>query len=209
MTNVVNEDFSARMNGQRLIAEARRAKKALKASAKFSGAVTVEILRDALGREGIPTSPRDVFIRDIPLEIDLVVPRKGQEPVWAVLYKPEQVAVALEVKNSGCFGQRALKKIKQDFIRCRKRGICCAYVTFEEKRSYCWKATAKRLRAPCFTLAWHKVTGGAFEPTADWGALLKFIRQSTARSADGLRPRQSRCGYQQACSPNGMCPISR
>jgi hypothetical protein len=168
------------MDGERLITMAREAKIAFGVKcSKFAGAVTVEILKAALLAEGIPTSPRDVFVRGIPVEIDLVVPRHGQQPVLGLLYEPQQVAVVLEVKNSGSFGSDAVEKIRNDFSRCREVGIACAYVTFEERRRHPWAASAERLGAPCFTLAWHRTSGGPIEATQEWADLLKFLQQCT------------------------------
>jgi hypothetical protein len=69
------------MDGEHIMVMARETKAAFGAKcSEFAGAVAVQILRDALAEQGIPTSPRDVFVRGIPLEIDLVVPRPGRQP---------------------------------------------------------------------------------------------------------------------------------
>lgn len=168
------------MKGDQVVTRARDLKAAFGVKcSKFAGAVSVEILKAALAEEGIPTSPRDVFVRGIPVEIDLVIPREGQEPTVGLLYEPEQVAAALEVKNSGSFGESTLKKVRHNFGRFRVAGIRCAYVTLEERRGYRWAASSDRLGFPCFTLAWHKTTGGPIEPTEEWVELVEFLRQST------------------------------
>jgi hypothetical protein len=166
------------VTGEQIVTRARDEKAAfgIKCS-KFAGAVTVEILRAALTDEGIPVSPRDVFVRGIPVEIDLVVPRPKQEPLWGLLYEPGQVAAALEIKNTGTFGENSLAKIRRDFGHFREAGISCAYVTLEERRSYRWAASTEVLGFSCFTLAWHAFTGGPIEPTEAWVELVKFLRK--------------------------------
>jgi hypothetical protein len=170
------------LRGEELVDKVRKAKKEFgpKCPKKFGGAAAIQILREALRGENIVASQRDVFVRDSPVEIDLIVPRAGERPSLDLLYEPNQVAVALEVKKSGVFGETALKKIRRDFAQLRKAGIHCAYVTFEDRKSYRWKATSKNLGAPCFTLAWHKDTDGPFKPTSDWERLVKFLRRAIA-----------------------------
>lgn len=170
------------MRGEEIIEQARKAKRDFGTNCpkKFAGAVVIEILRSALHDEGIITSPRDVFVRGIPVEVDLIVPYKGEEPFLGLLYEPKQVAVALEVKKSGVFGEHALNKIRFDFAQLRESGIRCAYVTFEERQSYRWKATVENLGFPCFTLAWHKKTSESLEPTRDWESLVAFLQEIVA-----------------------------
>jgi hypothetical protein len=42
---------------------------------------------------------------------------------------------------------------------------------------YRWAAASERLGVPCFTSAWHKVTGGAIEPRGGWAELVASLRQ--------------------------------
>ena len=166
------------MNGKWVVTTARQEKTRFGVKySKFAGAVSVEILRVALAGEGIATSSRDVFVRGVPLEIDVLVPRGGQTPSLGLLYEPDQVAAALEVKNSGSFGEGTLEKVRRDFGRLREVGIRGAYVTLEERHGYKWAASNERLGFPCFTLAWHRQSAGAFDLTEDWIELLKFLRQ--------------------------------
>lgn len=170
------------MRGEEIVEKARKAKKDFGAHCpkKFAGAVVVEILRAALNDEGILTSPRDVFVRGVPVEIDLIVPYKGEQPCLGLLYEPNHVAVALEVKKSGLFGEHALTTIRSNVAWLREAGIRCAYVTFEERQSYRWKATTENLGVPCFTLAWHEKTDGPLQPTQDWEHLVAFLRELVA-----------------------------
>jgi hypothetical protein len=167
------------MTGEEIVKEARNASKGfgLK-SRKFSGAMAAELMRKALADEGIPTSARDVFIRGVPLEVDLIVPYRGEEPTLGLLYEPQQVAVALEIKKMGSFGEQTLQIIRKNFDQLRQLEITCAYVTLEERDSYRYKATEENLGGfPCFTFAWHKVTDGPVEDTHNWDMLLTFIRK--------------------------------
>jgi hypothetical protein len=170
------------MTGEEIVRQARSASKALKlTSRKFSGAMTAELMKRALADDGIPTSPRDVFIRGTPLEIDLIVPYHGEEPTLGLLYEPRQVAAALEIKKMGSFGEQTLQTIRNNFNRLRELGVACAYVTLEEHKSFRHKATEENLGGfPCFTLAWHTVMDGPVEDTQDWDRLLTFLRNCIA-----------------------------
>ena len=166
------------MTGEELVIEARNASKEFGVKCpKFSGAVTTELVKRALAEEGMLTSARDVFVRGVPLEIDLIVPRRGQEPTLGLLYEPQQVAVALEIKKTGSFGEKTLEKVRKNFGELRKFKISCAYVTLEERKTYRWAASEQNLGFPCFTLAWHKVTHGPLEATEEWGGFLNFVRK--------------------------------
>jgi len=174
------------IRGQEIVQSARRAKEDFGPGypKKFGGAVSIEILRAALREEGIKTSRRDVFIRGVPLEIDLIVPKENAAPApFELLYEPEHVGVALEVKKLGAFAERGRDKIRDDFARLREAGVNCAYVTFEDRENYRWRPTRETVGFPCFALAWHKTTNGPLDPTRDdegWEALVSFLRRASA-----------------------------
>jgi hypothetical protein len=166
------------MTGEEIVRQARNASKGFQLrSSKFSGAMTAELMKRVLADEGIATSARDVFIRGIPLEIDLIVPYRGEEPSLGLLYEPRQVAAALEIKKMGAFGELTLQTIRKNFHQLRELGVACAYVTLEERKNYRHAASEDNLGFPCFTLAWHKVMDGPLEETRDWDRLLAFLRQ--------------------------------
>ena len=101
------------MTGKLLVENARKTKRKLAAKcSKFAGAAATEILRRALAREGIATSARDVFIRGIGLEVDLVITRRMIKPEMGLIYEPQDVAIALEVKKSGSYGKGGLEKLR-------------------------------------------------------------------------------------------------
>jgi hypothetical protein len=169
------------MTGEEIARQARSASEDFELTCrKFSGAMTTELMKKALGDEGIATSARDVFIRGVALEIDLVVPWRGQEPTLGLLYEPKQVAAALEIKKSGSFGEQSLQTIRKNFNLLRGINVACEYVTLEERETYRYKATEENIGGfPCFTLAWHKGAEELVE-TRQWEKLLTFLRQRLA-----------------------------
>jgi|HubBroStandDraft_6_1064221.scaffolds.fasta_scaffold668781_2 hypothetical protein len=62
------------MTGEEIVTKAWEECDAFGKCGKFAGAATVEILKQALADEGLPTSVRDVFIKGLPVEWDIVVP---------------------------------------------------------------------------------------------------------------------------------------
>jgi len=143
---------------------------------KYTGAITVEFIRLALREHGISASPRDVFIKGVPIEIDLLIPRAGTSPENGILYRPEDVLIALEIKNSGAFGEAAVRTIKKNFMRIQQHGeqIDCFYVTLAERKGYKWAITEDNFGFPAYTLFWH--SGGGknrrYEPSGDWQRLI-------------------------------------
>jgi hypothetical protein len=100
------------MTGQDIVTQVWDATERFGKCGEFGGAATVEIVKHALKQEGIVTSARDVFVRGVPLEIDLIIPHRGAQPsVGGILYEPLEVAVALEIKKSGCYGKQSLALI--------------------------------------------------------------------------------------------------
>ena len=94
------------MNEHEILELVNAAKKNFGAKcSKYSGAVSVELIRHALKSHGIETSSRDVFIKNVPVEIDFLVSKPGVLPGHGLLYQPEDVLAAFEIKNVGSFGQ--------------------------------------------------------------------------------------------------------
>jgi hypothetical protein len=58
--------------------------------------LTVELIRDELKRAGLRISARDVFIKNVPVEIDLLIPKAEAKPEHGILYNPEDVLVVFE-----------------------------------------------------------------------------------------------------------------
>jgi len=72
----------------------------------------VEVIRQALLDDGIPVSSRDVFIRGIPIEFDLIVPRHdASPPADRILYEAtlslqlqlNTICAAWHITTSGCY----------------------------------------------------------------------------------------------------------
>lgn len=104
------------MNDATLLDQINRAKEDFGTKcSKYAGAITVEFIRRALREHGISASPRDVFIKGVPIEIDLLIPKASTSPENGILYRPEDVLIALEIKNSGAFGEATIRRIKNNF----------------------------------------------------------------------------------------------
>ena len=146
----------------------------------FSGAVTVEVLKSAFKTHKIRTSNRDVFIRGIPIEIDLVVPTIGAIAENGVLFQPEDALFALEVKKHGvCNGSKTIETVKKNFDKITHvyQGIKCCYVTLVEREGYKWRITAENIGYPAYTLFTHTGSGAnrRFKSTGDWDRLTSDI----------------------------------
>jgi hypothetical protein len=159
---------------------------------KFAGAVTVEVIKHNLENHGILTSPRDVFIRGLPIEVDLLIPKRGTIPEYGILYEPQDLLVVLEVKNYGSFGESTINNVKKNFERIRElnREIYCAYVTITERKGYKWAISEKNIGFPSYTLSWHHGSGkdSGVERTGDWKRLLDDINGVTRSGLNRDRP---------------------
>jgi hypothetical protein len=98
-----------------------------------------------------------IFIKGVPLELDLLIPHANAKPEYGLVYRPEDVIAALEIKTRGCYGEVALKAIRHafDLIRKANRRVGCAYVTLTELNPYKWAVTEENLGYKAFTFAWH------------------------------------------------------
>jgi hypothetical protein len=81
--------------------------------------VTVEVFRCALMNNGYSVSPRDSFVRGIPLEVDMLIVRPDAAPQHNCLYQPRDVLAAVEVKNYGSFGDSTIATTKANLDRIR------------------------------------------------------------------------------------------
>jgi hypothetical protein len=145
---------------------------------KFAGALTVELLRSTLQERGFRASARDVFIRGVSVEVDLLLPTRLARPEQELVYQPTEVMAALEIKNSGAFGEGSLKSVRRSFqlILAANPRIYCAYITLAERKGYRWAATASSVGADVFTLFWHNGSNISprYELTGDWA---RFVRK--------------------------------
>ena len=145
---------------------------------KFCGALTVEIIREHLEREGFPVSARDVFIEGLPVEIDLLITEAGIKPDHGILFKPEDVLVVFEIKFSGSYGEETRARLKGHFeeITAMHNHIRCAYVTVVERWTYKYKIDPEFLgpNFGAFTLNWRDAG-----PEQGWDKLLAWLRETS------------------------------
>ena len=157
---------------------------------KFTGAITVEIIKRALENHGIRTSARDVFIKGLPIEIDLLVPRKEANPKDGLLYQPQDVLVVLEIKSSGSFGQKTIDSVKRSFRRAQQlnESIYCAYVTLAERQQFNWAVSEENTGFPAYTLFWHDGSRKKYTPSGDWNRLLAKVTDIVQRDSSAATP---------------------
>lgn len=150
---------------------------------KFAGTLTVEMLKRVLEEHGIPVSPRDVFIRGVGIEIDLIL-TKNKSPRYGLFYEPEDVLAVLEVKELGSFGEQTINQIRKNFelINKIRDNINCAYITLTERKGFKWAITTENLGFPAYTLFWHKGNNiENAEPSGDFGRLIDDLRRIAHR----------------------------
>jgi hypothetical protein len=144
---------------------------------KYAGAVTVEVFRCALMNNGYSVSPRDSFVRGIPIEVDMLIVRPDAAPQHNCLYQPPDVLAAVEVKNYGSFGDSTIAATKANFDRITgATGIRCCYVSLAERRRYKWAITSENIGYPAFTIFTH--TGSKdirYHDTGDWQRFLTWL----------------------------------
>ena len=154
-------------------------------SRKFSGTVTTELIRQALLDSGIPVSGRDVFVRGLPLEIDLLILSKGAKPRFEVLYEPPDVLACLEVKNAGSFGESTIQGTKAAFARVRTAipHAQCFYVSLSERSGFPGAVTDANIAASAFTLFNYSGSGKHYKlwPTGDWQRLQLVLQDLVAK----------------------------
>ena len=144
---------------------------------KYAGAVTVEVFRGALMSIGHSVSPRDSFIRGIPIEVDMLIVRPDASPQHNCLYEPSDVLAAVEVKNYGSFGDATIAATKANFDRIRgETGVRCCYVTLAERRGFKWAITSENIGYPAFTLFTHTGSKNVqYHETGDWTRFIAWM----------------------------------
>jgi hypothetical protein len=143
---------------------------------KFAGALTAEALRQELLARGLGVSQRDVFIRGVPIEIDLLVARGNVVTKDRILFEPGEIAAAIEVKYLGSFGERTIEATRRSFS-----AVCtasprarCFYVTLFERRGYRGAMKSERLGHAVYTLFEYTRSepNPPYHRTGDWDKLL-------------------------------------
>ncbi|MHB1156629.1 MAG: hypothetical protein ACYC26_07305 [Phycisphaerales bacterium] len=151
----------------------------------FSGSLTVEMLRAEFVRNGIAVSPRNVFVRGIRCECDLLVVKPLARPQHEMLYEPEDVLAILEIKNRGIIsnGTAELDKLRGRFsaIVAKYPQIKCAYITLKESASYKNRVSDENLKPhKSFTLFFS--CGSQTSSSDRFEDLIAFLKNLSAAS---------------------------
>lgn len=103
---------------------------------QFSGAVVVHLLKSVLEELGFSTSEKDVFIKDVPIEVDFLIVKPNSSPEFGVLWNPEDVIAAFELKKSGLITDAGKITVNSNFNRLKTYHphIRLFYVSFSETR---------------------------------------------------------------------------
>ena len=150
---------------------------------KFIGALTIELLRKELIKEGFNISNRDVFIRGIPYELDLIILKKGEKAQENLLYDPNQVLAVLEIKFRGIYSKKGVENIRRVFDSIKKinKEIKCIYLTISENTNYKYYPDEQKLGDFSFLLLERKtnleraIEKGRLHITGDWDKLVKIL----------------------------------
>jgi hypothetical protein len=150
---------------------------------KFVGALTIELLRKEFARIGLNVSNRDVFIENVPNEIDLIIAKLGKHPEENLVYNANNVLAVLEIKFRGSYGQSSIGDIKEVFDSVKKANnrVECLYVSVSENRNYKYRATKDNLGYDCYELLTRNtnlesaLVKGSIQPTGDWKKLLEKL----------------------------------
>ena len=154
---------------------------------KFVGALTIELLRKELVKNGFNVSNRDVFIEGVPNELDLLVVKSGKHPEENLVYNPISVLAVLEIKFRGSYGKTSIDNIREvfDSIKRENEKIECCYISVSENRNYKYRIMKKDLGYDCFELLTRQsnlessMKRGQIKPTGDWQKLLSKLRKLT------------------------------
>jgi hypothetical protein len=146
---------------------------------KYTGALTIEVIRRELEKAGVAVSARDVFIRGVPVEIDLIIAEKGAKARYGIEYDPKDVLAAIEVKRAGSWGATTIRAIKRSFTLIRKSNhrIRCCYVTVQESKSYGGAVTKRNSGGDVYTLRWWCGSSKGSRSHGDWERFLQQMKR--------------------------------
>lgn len=152
---------------------------------KFIGALSIELLRKELIKEGFNISHRDVYIFGLHNEFDLLVLKKKQKARENLLYKPEQVIAVLEIKFSGTYSEDEILNINKIFSSVRKlnKKIKCFYLTISENIKYKYYSKEKKIGDHAFFLFSREtnlksaIKKGRLRATGDWDKLISYFKK--------------------------------
>ena len=107
---------------------------------KFFGDVACRVVQFYLNEYIINKDKSEVvgpnaFINNLPIEIDLLIVKKGAKPMrFTNMYGADQVLAAIEIKTSGVFDNGAIEKQAETFDSIKKifPKIDCIYISLQE-----------------------------------------------------------------------------
>ena len=162
-------------------------KESQKKSRKFIGALTIELIRTELLKCGFNVSNRDVFIRGISNELDLLILKPNVKPIENLLYLPNDILFCFEIKYRGSYGEKAVNDIKNNFDKIKNINdkIECIYLTISESRKYRYRVTPEKLgnKYECFELFTRDMEleralkNKKLKASGDWDKLLEKLKK--------------------------------
>jgi hypothetical protein len=144
---------------------------------KYTGALTVEVIKSIIKEIPLNVSSRDCFIRGVPIEFDLIIAASGIVPVNNVLYEPDDVIGVIEVKNYGSFGEKTIQKLKKDYeaVISSCKNATCYYITLAERVGFRWAVTKMNTGYESYTLFNHR--GKKYYSTGAWDRFINDLRR--------------------------------
>lgn len=145
---------------------------------KFKGTATVQILREHLSLKGYNVSNRDVYIKGVPHELDLLVLRKNVNNSL-IIYNPKDVIFVFEIKYNGTTDLNYLSRVYNSIIE-KNNKINCTYVTILEQQSWTKRFTKETIGFDYFVLYTYRSTTRML-PEMDmggWEKLLKYLEEN-------------------------------
>jgi hypothetical protein len=141
---------------------------------KLTGALAAEVVRQHLRLDGFPVSQRNVFIRGLPSELDLLVTSPGAQPEHDLIYEPTDVRAVLEIKYSGIYDRDVVPRLRECFamVRSKCERVFCACVVIYERKGFRFAANATDLGDPVYTLHWWTGQRENAEDTGEWSNLI-------------------------------------
>ena len=156
---------------------------------KLTGAVAAEVVREHLVRDGFPVSLRDVFIRGVTSELDLVLPAVDAKSDCNLVYDPQDVRAVLEIKYSGVYNRQVIPRLREcfDSVTSRCPGVFCACVVIHEREGFRFAANSADLGYPVYTLHWWSGARANARDTGEWTKLVNDLNPHVLPG--GLRSR--------------------
>jgi hypothetical protein len=145
---------------------------------RLTCALAVEVVRKHLLQEGFPVSERDVFIRGLTPEIDLLLPSKSAKAEHNLVYEPKDVRAVLEIKYSGVYNQQVIPRLQEcfDTIKSKCPDAYFACVVIHEREGFRYAAKTEDLGYPVYTLHWWSGDRKNARDTGEWETLIKDLR---------------------------------